>query len=143
MLDTYIRSTRAVTHHVHLVNPDNELPNPECSDKQCVLPGLAPSVEACFKFSRSSIDHKEREISLRSSGNHVGNEILMPRRVQKSEGSVRSVEVTGGDIYRYASEMRIARVSASDIPLLRSYLSLSSPSASRPHAMAKLDFPTF
>ena len=66
---------------VHLVDGNDELTHTESERQEGVLTGLTILRDTGLKFTNSSSDDKNSTIGLRSSRDHVFDEITMPRSV--------------------------------------------------------------
>lgn len=101
---TIVKSSHSNTYHIHLVHAYDEFPNSQSTHEQSMLSRLTAPVETRFKLSGTSIDHQKCEISLGCARDHVGNKVLMARRVEEGECAIRGIKMTCGDIYGDASE---------------------------------------
>jgi len=70
---------------VHLVDTDDHLFDTECESEESVFSGLSVFRNTSFEFSSWRSDHKKSAISLRSTSNHVFDEISVTWSVNDSE----------------------------------------------------------
>mmetsp|Transcript_6941 Transcript_6941/g.10375 ORF Transcript_6941/g.10375 Transcript_6941/m.10375 type:complete len:269 (-) Transcript_6941:40-846(-) len=83
---------------VHLVTGDNHLLHTEGEGQQGVLTGLSILGDTSLESSLGRINDENGNISLRSSGNHVLDEITVSGGINNSEGVLGGLELPEGDI---------------------------------------------
>ena len=66
---------------IHFVDSDNELADTEGKGKESVLSSLAILGDTSFKFTSATSNDENGTVSLRSSGDHVFDEIAVTRGI--------------------------------------------------------------
>jgi len=85
--------------HVQLIHGHDDLGNPKAPNEHEVFAGLAAPIEPRLKLPRRRIDDEQGAIRLRSTRNHVWDEILMPWRIEDGDVSTWSRERIEGDVH--------------------------------------------
>jgi len=83
---------------VHLVDTDDELFDSEGKGQQSVFSGLTVLGDTGFEFTNTGGNDKDGAIGLRSTGNHVFNEISMAWGVDDGDFVFGGLEFPEGDI---------------------------------------------
>jgi len=83
---------------VHLVDNDDHLLDTKSVSEESVLTGLSVLGDTSFEFSLSGGDDENGAIGLRSTSNHVLDEITMSRGINDGEVVLRGLELPEGNI---------------------------------------------
>ena len=87
-----------VVARVHLVEGDNHLLDTKGEGKKGMLTGLTLSGPTTLETTGGGVDDEDSDISLRSSSNHVLDEITMSGGINDSERVLGGLELPQGDI---------------------------------------------
>jgi hypothetical protein len=87
-----------VVARVHLVKSDNHLLDTKGEGKKSVLTGLTLSSPTTFETTGGRVDDEDGNISLRSTSDHVLDEITMAGGINDSERVLGGLELPEGDI---------------------------------------------
>lgn len=78
---------------VHFVDGDDKLSDTKGERKESVFTGLTILGDTGFKFTGSGGNDEDGTIGLGSTGDHVLNEITMPRGIDDGDLVLRSLEL--------------------------------------------------
>jgi hypothetical protein len=98
LLDDLVKSVFGPFASVHLVAGHDELPDTKREREQCVLSGLAILRNAGFEFSDTSRDDENRAIRLRSTRDHVLDEVSVAGGVDYGDHVLRGLELPESNV---------------------------------------------
>ena len=96
-----LESSLRPRYRVHFVDGDDDSLYTDGTDKESVF--FCLPFETRFEAIGSCVDDHYGKIGLAGSGDHVGDEVPVTRRIEDGEACLFCFELVGRDIYRYST----------------------------------------
>ena len=94
-------SARNETDHVKLVDGRHDLRDPEATHEHDMLARLPTAIESCLELTSRGICHEQRAVCLRSTGDHIWDEVPVSGSVQYGDVPVGCRERLHGNVHRH------------------------------------------